>query len=175
MFYVFDNNNIITEVSAIYQKTKQQVASNDVIPLINAKLLNGTVYDDRDISYQRAIKRNALSAYMNLVDNSGFATGVDGGGLTNIKVECTRNALRDMSTSYAMFVIEAETTVGKVQITTYDGDITEITLAKYKKIFEKTSRYIKNSEDTETTIKKAIRAAATIAEVQAIVIPTFGT
>lgn len=135
---------------------------NRNIPLDNAKILNGELYDNRDISYWKAAKKIELNSYI----AACFANGYETNG---IKVSTTELSLTKLN---QMARLNDENQDKSVGLTMYDyyNQPQPVTRETFKAIIKDVGNYMTACEMKYRDGVNALTKAKTIEEVQAIII-----
>lgn len=132
------------------------------IPLTNAVLLDGLLYDNRTIEYWREYKLNELNEYQQSVMSTGYTTSL--GIKSNTDVDSL--LWQTMGNTLADLNGNAKT----VDFIDYDGELQTLTQANYRKLIKETGNRINDMRKTYITLKKQINKATTVEQLQAIVI-----
>lgn len=161
MFYYY--NPTMTGFEAVSPVFRHPCLFDDRdMPLENAVLFQGQLYDNRTIEYWRAYKLNELNEYQQSVMNAGYTTSL--GVKSNTDVDSL--LWQTMGNTLADLNGNAKT----VDFIDYDGELQTITQANYKKLIKEIGNRINDLRKTYTTLKKQINTATTVKQLQAIVI-----
>lgn len=163
-FYTYDNE--YTGFIAVSEIFPIEPSYADVrnIPLENAKLLDGELYDNRELEYWKLVKTKELNDYLNNADNAGYMTTL------NIKSDCTENSISKLNLGLSNYNLIATKDTDKVGFCDYNNDLHSITFAQFKQICKEVGADYSNRYGKKWTVRKAINEAKTIEEIQAIVI-----
>lgn len=164
MFYVYnaDKTGFVAVVSE-YPKESSYADARD-IPLENAVLLDGVLYDNRELDYWKLLKTKELINYLESADNAGFITSL------NIKSDCTESSITKLNLGLSNYNLIATKDTDKVGFCDYNNDLHSITFAQFKTICKEVGEDYSNRYGKKWTVRKAIIEAKTIEDVQAIVI-----
>ncbi len=161
MFYYY--NPIMTGFEAVSPDFRHPCLFDDRdIPLDNAALFQGQLYDNRTVEYWRAYKLNELNEYQQSAMNAGHMTSLGIKSDTDISSllwQTMGNTLADLNGN------------GKtVDFVDYNGELQTLTQANYKKLIKETGNRINDLRKSYTTLKKQINTATTVEQLQAIAI-----
>lgn len=134
------------------------------IPLENATLFDGQLYDNRELDYWKLLKTKELESYLNNADNAGYETSL------GIKSDCTENSISKLNLGLSNYNLIATKDTDKVNFCDYNNDLHSITFAQFKQICKEVGADYSNRYGKKWTVRKAINEAKTIEEIQAIVI-----
>ena len=134
------------------------------IPKENCKLLNGELYDDRELDYWKAAKRIELENYLNNADNAGFETSL------KIKMDCNNISISQLNLGLSNYNLIATKDADKVNLCDYNNELHSITFLQFKQICKEVGADYSNRYSKKWTVRKAINEAKTIEEIQAIII-----
>jgi hypothetical protein len=132
------------------------------IPLENAVLLDGLVYDNRELNYWKTSKKIELDSYIDGVLANGYETN-------GIKVSTTELSLNKLS---QMARLNDENQDKSVGLTMYDyyNHPQPVTRETFKKIIKAVGNYMTACESKYRDGINALARAKTISEVQAIIV-----
>jgi len=165
MYYYEYEYNTVLSVSNEYNPIKQQMADTSNIPLENAVLFDGKLYDNRELDYWKMTKTKELENYLNNADNAGYETSL------KLKVDSSIEAVEKLNLGLTLYQMNAEMKAdSKVTFCDYYNQLHEITLANYKTICKEVGNYYSANYGKKWTIRKAFNEAKTIEELKAIVI-----
>jgi hypothetical protein len=164
--YHFDNNGdckIVLQDKADISYP-ERVASSLIIPLENAVLLNGLVYDNRELDYWKAAKRIELENYLNNADNAGFETSL------KIKMDCNETSISKLNLGLSNYNLIATKDADKVNLCDYNNELHSITFLQFKQICKEVGADYSDRYGKKWIVRKSINEAKTISEVQAIIV-----
>jgi hypothetical protein len=161
MYYEYKDNEILS-ISKLYDPSKHQIADNRDIPKANAVLLDGQLYDNRELDYWKAAKRIELDNYIAGVLANGYETN-------GIKVSTTELSLNKLN---QMARLNDENQDKSVGLTMYDyyNQSQPVTKEVFKKIIKDVGNYMTGCESKYRDGINALARAKTISEVQVIII-----
>lgn len=163
MYYEIKEGKIVS-VSSAFDTSKQQMADIRDIPVENTELLDGQLYDNRELDYWKIAKTKELESYLNNADNAGYMTTL------GIKSDCTENSIGKLNLGLSNYNLIATKDTDKVNFCDYNNDLHSITFAQFKQICKEVGADYSNRYGKKWTVRKVINEAKTIAEIQAIVI-----
>ena len=167
MNYYCTNSDKIEYITDDFSKTNYKVVLADTvhIPIENCILLDGQLYDNREIDYWRMLKTKELESYLNNADNAGYETSL------KLKVDSSIEAVEKLNLGLTLYQMNAEMKAdSKVTFCDYYNQLHEITLADYKAICKEVGNYYSANYGKKWAVRKAINEAKTIEELKAIVI-----
>jgi len=166
MYYYIYNANMDGFIAVATENPSQpSYADAREIPLENAVLLGGQLYDNRDIDYWKLLKTKELANYLESADKAGFTTSL------NLKSDCSLESVEKLSLGLKLYELNSDVKdTSKVVFCDYDNQLHEITLAQYKTICKEVGNDYSNRYGKKWTVRKAINEATTIEQLKAIVI-----
>jgi len=158
MYYIYNADQ--TAIIVVVSEFPKELSICDVrnIPVDNALLLGGQLYDNRDIDYWKLLKtkENQLSAY---------TKSINGLVVNGIKIKTTAESSTAMNELYTLAQIK-----GSIDFRDYNEDWHTVTVAQFKAICLEVGDYCLGIDKAYTTNIKLIEQAKTIEELKAIVI-----
>jgi len=134
-------------------------------PIENAVLLDGQLYDNRELDYWKLLKTKELANYLESADKAGFTTSL------NLKSDCSLESVEKLSLGLKLYELNSDVKdTSKVVFCDYDNQLHEITLAQYKTICKEVGNDYSNRYGKKWTVRKAINEAKTIEELKVIII-----
>lgn len=160
MNYYCTNTDKIEFITTDFNLANYNIVLADVrdIPLENAKLIDGQLYDNREIDYWKLLKtkENQTSAYVKSI--SGLT-------VNGIKIKTTAESSSALNELYTLAQIK-----GSIDFRDYNDEWHTVTVAQFKDICLKVGDYCLSIDKTYTANVKLIDQAKTIEELKAIVI-----
>lgn len=163
MYYEIKDNKVIS-VSELYDASKTQMADLRDIPKDNCEIVDGQLYDNRELDYWKLAKTKELEGYLNNADNAGYETSL------GIKSDCTENSITKLNLGLSNYNLIATKDTDMVNFCDYNNDLHSITFAQFRQICKEVGADYSNRYGKKWTVRKAINEAKTIEDVQAIVI-----
>lgn len=161
MYYEYKDNMIIA-VSSEYQQNKQQMFDERNIPLENAVLIDGQLYDNRELEYWKLAKTKELENYLDNAESAPYK--LKNGWLADCNQKSKVN-LSDADVLYHKSWYNLP-----LIFVDYSNESHTVTLAQWDAIFAELSIEFARRYNLKQTVRTAINEAKTIEEVQAIVI-----
>jgi hypothetical protein len=160
MYYYCTNSNKIEFITTDFSKTNYSTVLSDArnIPLENAVLLDGQLYDNRDLEYWKLLKTKENQA-------SAHTKSLTGLVVNGIKVKTTAESSTALNELYTLAQIK-----GSIDFRDYNEDWHTVTVAQFKAICLAVGDYCLGIDKAYTTNIKLIEQAKTIEELKAIVI-----
>ena len=157
MYYEIKDRKVVS-VSSVFDPGKHQMADTRNIPKDNCELVDGQLYDNRELDYWKLAKakENQLSAYMKSI--AGVV--VDG-----IKIKTTAESITALNELLSFGKLK-----GEVEFRDFNDDWHTVMVAQFENICLKVGEYGVAIDKTYTTNIKLIDNAETIEELKAIVI-----
>lgn len=165
--YYCTNSDKIELITDDFNKTiyNMVIADDRNIPLENAVLLDGQLYDNRELDYWKLIKTRELEQYLINADNNGYETSF------KLKADSNLQSVENLNLGLTLYQMNSEMKAdSKVVFCDYYNQLHEITLVDYKLICKEVGNYYSNNYSKKWTVRKAINEAKTIEELKAIVI-----
>jgi len=167
MNYYCTNCEKIELCTTDFSKTNYSTVLADArsIPKNNCELLDGQLYDNRELDYWKLLKTKELANYLESADKAGFTTSL------NLKSDCSLESVEKLSLGLKLYELNSDVKdTSKVVFCDYDNQLHEITLAQYKTICKEVGNDYSNRYGKKWTVRKAINEAKIIEELKAIVI-----
>jgi hypothetical protein len=164
MRYYCTDTDKIEFITEDFTKTTYStvLADNRNIPLENCILLDGQLYDNRELEYWKLAKtkENQVSAYMK---------SVAGVTVNGIKIKTTAESVTALNELLSLATLE-NNAKSPVEFRDYNDEWQSVTVEQFKVICLQVGQYCRRIDKTYTTNIKLINQAKTIAEIQSIVI-----
>lgn len=161
-YYIYNSDNTgFVAVSETFP-TEPSHANVRNIPLENAKLLDGQLYDSRELEYWKLLKTKELDRFMHMALSDGYT-------VDSIKYATTEASLSKMA---QMKINNDENQDKSVGVTIYDyyNDPHSITREAFKKVIKEIGNYMTACEVKYRNALNSLSKSQTITEIQAIVI-----
>jgi len=165
--YYCTNSDKIELITTDFGETKYAMvlANARSIPKDNCEIIDGQLYDNRELDYWKLLKAKEIANYLESADKAGFTTSL------NLKSDCSLESVGKLSLGLKLYELNSEVKdTSKVVFCDYDNQLHEITLAQYKTICKEVGNDYSNRYGKKWTVRKAINEAKTIEELKAIVI-----
>lgn len=162
MYYYEYKDNMVLAVSNEYDPSKQQMADIRNILKDNCEIIDGQLYDNRELDYWKLTKtkENQVSAYTKSI--AGLT--VDG-----IKIKTTAESATALNELLSLAMLE-DNVKAPVEFRDYNDEWHSVTVEQFRTICLQVGQYCMAIDKSYTTNIKLIEQAKTIEEIQAIVI-----
>jgi len=162
MFYKIENEIVVSK--SINCSSNCLFLELD-LPIENTKLINGDLYDDRNIEYWKIIKSKELNIYLENSDNNGFITSL------GFKVDSGIESINKLNLGLSLYNLNTEIkSTSTIIFCDFYNQLHEISFDDYKTICKEVGNNYSNKYGKKWMVRKSINEAISVDELKSIVI-----